>query len=63
MDILCTHCNYWVKCTPNEKAKVQEPYGFCMLESLFTYTAKTSCRLFNEGQPMSEQAWENSQRF
>jgi len=61
-DILCTHCSYWVRCIPNEKAKVKEPYGFCMVEDLFTYTFRDKCSAHNEGKPTEEHDWEISQR-
>lgn len=63
MSVLCTHCNNWVKCTPHEKARIREPYGFCITEYLFTYTAKDKCKDFVEGKPMSEEEWEEAQRL
>ena len=62
-NILCTSCIYWVKCKKAErKEKFTKPYGFCTLEDLFTYTAKTRCQDCENGEPMSEAQWEEAQR-
>lgn len=61
-DVLCTHCIKWVKCTPHKNSKVQEPYGFCLAEDLFTYTARNRCKEFTAGECCTEQEWEMAQR-
>ena len=52
--ILCKSCLYWVDCGEKES----KPYGFCLIESLFTYTAKTRCNDYECGTPVSEQEFE-----
>lgn len=37
--ILCTTCCAWVDCGEKDG----KPYGFCLCQKLFTYTAKTAC--------------------
>lgn len=49
-DILCKKCATWVDCGK----KNGETYGFCLQESLFSYTARTLCNDYLEGKPMSE---------
>lgn len=52
--VLCTHCIYWVDCTKEKK-----PKGFCVLEPLFSYTAKESCEDYKDGTPITEQQYED----
>ena len=53
-EILCKTCNYWVDCGEKEA----EAHGFCLLESLFTYTKRSKCRDYEKGKPMDEDEWE-----
>ena len=39
-EILCETCSKWVKCKADKKAKLNEHYGFCLWQDLFTYTHK-----------------------
>lgn len=60
--ILCEKCSKWVKCKADEKAKVNEHYGFCLCQDLFTYTQNKKCCDFCKGEPMTEEEWEKCQR-
>lgn len=61
-DILCETCSKWVKCKADKKAKVNEHYGFCLWQDLFTYTNNKKCSDYCKGNPMTEQEWEKCQR-
>ena len=54
-EVLCKKCATWVDCGEREG----EPYGFCLQEYLFSYTARENCNNFLEGQPMTEQEYES----
>ena len=53
--ILCKSCLCWVDCGK----KNNKPYGFCLCEYLFTYTAKTSCKEYINGTPSTNKEWED----
>ena len=52
--ILCYHCSSWVDCSNDAEKK-----GFCITENLYTYTEREECKDFEEGDPMTEQEYEN----
>lgn len=52
--ILCKTCLFWVDCSKEDKTD-----GFCLMEDLFTHTAKTKCPNYEEGKPMNEQEYED----
>lgn len=49
-EVLCKTCLCWVDCG-KRSGKI---YGFCLVEDLFTYTAKTSCKEYIRGNPSIE---------
>lgn len=54
-EILCESCSYWVDCGMEDG----KPYGFCLAQDLFTYTAETSCGEYSEGKPLTEEEFEH----
>ena len=53
----CSHCTKWVDC----KTK-----GFCLVRDLFTYTnieEKENCPDFVDGEPITENEFEETQWF
>ena len=36
-----------------------KPYGFCLAQDLFTYTAETSCGEYSEGKPLTEEEFDS----
>ena len=55
--ILCKSCIYWVDCGEKEN----KPYGFCLAEDLFTYTARKHCNDYTKGTPITEEEFENAE--
>jgi hypothetical protein len=53
-EIICSKCSSWVDCG----IKYGERYGFCLLQDLFTYTARTDCVDFTEGKPLTEKEYD-----
>lgn len=53
MECLCNKCATWVDCGIREN----KPYGFCLQQDLFTYTARTDCIDFIEGKPITEKEY------
>ena len=51
--ILCESCAYWVDC--------DSPSSFCLVEDLFTPTARTECPNWEKGVPITEEEWEKAQ--
>lgn len=49
-EILCKTCICWVDCGAK---------GFCLCEDLFTYTAKTECDDYVNGEPSTEREFDN----
>ncbi len=47
---LCESCVRWVDCGK----KGNKEYGYCVLESLYTYTDRKSCVDYVKGEPMKE---------
>ncbi len=54
-EILCKNCIKWVNCGNKEN----RPYGFCLAEDLFTYTARTKCSEYTEENPITENEYED----
>jgi hypothetical protein len=57
MGCKCSHCTKWVDC----KTK-----GFCLVRDLFTYTdieEEEDCPDFVDGEPQTEEEFENYQVF
>lgn len=54
--ILCTTCAAWVDCGKKDG----KPYGFCLCQDLFTYTAETKCADYVNGTAMTEKEFENA---
>lgn len=52
-DILCESCAHWVDCGG--------PSSFCLIEDLFTATARKECPNYEEGVPCTEEEWEKAQ--
>lgn len=55
MKIVCKKCSCWVDCTKDKN----KPYGFCLMEDLFTYTEKTKCEKFIDGTPVTEKDFDD----
>ena len=51
---LCKSCSAWVDCGEKDN----EPHGFCLQESLFTYTARKICSGYIKGVPLTEEEFE-----
>ena len=51
--VLCESCSYWVDC--------KRPTSFCLVEDLFTPTARTECPNWEKGVPITEEEWEKAQ--
>ena len=52
---LCDLCSHWVKCKKRSSS-------FCLMKDLFTHTDKAigeCCIDFDEGQPITEEEFEN----
>lgn len=45
---ICEKCVRWVNCGKKDG----KTYGFCVLESLYTYTVRSCCRDYLKGSPM-----------
>ncbi|MBO7715810.1 MAG: hypothetical protein J6S85_19765 [Methanobrevibacter sp.] len=52
MKNICKTCSCWVDCKDK---------GFCLCEDLFTYTEKSSCKMYEEGTPITEEEYEKAQ--
>lgn len=52
MKNICKTCVCWVDCKDK---------GFCLCEDLFTYTEKSSCKMYEEGTPITEEEYEKAQ--
>lgn len=50
--ILCKSCICWVDCGDK---------GFCLCRDLFTYTNETECEDYSDGEPSTEEEWEEAQ--
>lgn len=53
--VLCESCLYWVNC----HKKNNKPNGFCLTMDLFTYTAKSKCKDYEEGRPTLVEEYDN----
>lgn len=54
----CAICSRWVDCG----RKDGEPWGFCLIEDLFTYTCKSIdeyCDGYEEGESITLKDWED----
>ena len=54
-EILCKSCICWVDCGERDG----KPHGFCLCEKLFTYTTRTQCADYVNGDPTTEKEFEN----
>ena len=50
--ILCRSCNFFVLGEKRDS-------GFCLCRDLFTHTEETECADYAEGEPMTEEEYEN----
>ena len=49
-EILCRSCCRWVDCGEKDG----EPWGYCVIEPLYTHTAYTRCGDYVRGEPIKE---------
>ena len=53
-EILCESCSHWIDCG----TKDNKPYGYCVMEDLYTYTARKKCPDYCRGEPVKEEELE-----
>jgi hypothetical protein len=53
-EILCKKCLFWVDCSKENKVE-----GFCLCRDLYSITAETECADYENGEPMTEQEYED----